>query len=65
MCMSIAAESFAAWLETQERMMRAWVAQAALDPAADTRQIARLEAHCRWLARERAEVLGSARRAAA
>jgi len=56
MCMSIAVESLAAWLESQERMMRAWCADAALDPAADLRQIARLEAHCRWLAEERAQL---------
>jgi hypothetical protein len=62
MCMAIAAQSFDAWLESQERMMRAWLSEAALDPTADHAQLARLEAHCRWLAAERAESY-SARRA--
>ncbi len=54
MCMTIAVGSMAAWLESQERMMAAWCAEAALDPAADLARIERLQAHCRWLAEERA-----------
>jgi len=56
MCMAIAAQSFDAWLESQERMMRAWLTEAALDPSADGAQLERLEQHCRWLAEERREL---------
>jgi hypothetical protein len=51
--MTYAAHSLAAWLESQERMMRAWVSEAALDPYADHGLLMRLETHCRWLAEER------------
>jgi hypothetical protein len=53
MCMMIAAASLSAWLDTQERMMRAWLAEAALEPDADVDHIERLERHCAWLAEER------------
>jgi hypothetical protein len=52
--MAIAAGSLAAWLESQERIMRAWLSEAALDPNADEALLERLDRHCQWLAQERA-----------
>lgn len=60
MCMTIAAASLEAWLETQERMMRAWLAEAALQPDADPALLERIEAHCAWIARERRLALPAA-----
>lgn len=60
MCMTIAAHSLDAWLASQERMMRAWVAEVALDPDADLHLVERLESHCRWLAQERAWLAAAA-----
>lgn len=58
MCMMIAKESLNSWLATQERMMRAWIEEAALDPNADQSLLERLEAHCTWL-RGHAELVGA------
>lgn len=64
MCMAIAAQSVSAWLECQERLMRAWLTEAALDPGVDPALLERLETHCCWLAQERA-IWGAQREAAA
>lgn len=53
MCMHIAAENVIAWIETQERVMRAWAAEAALHPGVDLGHLEHLEDHCRWLSEER------------
>jgi hypothetical protein len=56
MCMTIAAASVEAWLETQERLLRAVCAEAALDVDADPELVARWERHCRWLSDERRRI---------
>jgi hypothetical protein len=52
MCMTIASQSVSAWLQSQERIMRAWRDELLLTGAGDQEQIERIDAHRRWLAEE-------------
>ena len=49
MCNQLAVQSLSVWLASQERMLRAWCDEAALDPAIDEGLLARLEQHCAWM----------------
>ena len=47
------------WLDSQERMMRTWLAEAMRDPGVDSDWLERLEAHHRWLQNERDAWIGA------
>lgn len=49
MCNQLAVLRLTAWLESQERMLRAWCHEAALDPGMDESLLERLEQHCAWM----------------
>jgi hypothetical protein len=58
MCMMIAAQSASAWLQSQERMMRAWRDELLFSGDCDPAQIEHIDAHCRWLAEEVSRLSG-------
>jgi hypothetical protein len=49
LCNQLAVLRLSAWLESQERMLRAWCHEAALDPEMDEGLLERLEQHCAWM----------------
>lgn len=49
MCNQLAVLRLSAWLESQERMLRAWCDEASLDPQMDEDLLARLQQHCAWM----------------
>lgn len=52
MCNQLAFLRLTAWLESQERMLRAWCDEASLDPGMDEDLLARLQQHCAWMSEQ-------------